>query len=129
VNARKLATLNEVEARAREIAGGIHARGAIPARCWRQAIAERFLNEQIRDPEWAERMIGLRDAGAERVTTERLAAWVDDLQLSARVGFPHYRNPGELKEDIRAVLAEVEQLREEKAVSAGSAPNSKDRIA
>lgn len=39
---------------------------------------------------------------------ERLIAWVDDVQLSARVGFPHYANPGELKADIRSL---VEQLR------------------
>lgn len=49
-------TLDTIEERARAIGGGIHVHGAIPARCWRQAIAERFLGEPIRDPEWAERM-------------------------------------------------------------------------
>lgn len=49
--------LDEIERRAREAAGGIHSRGAIPARYWRQAIAERFLGEPIRDPSWAERML------------------------------------------------------------------------
>jgi len=51
------ATLNALEARAREIAGAIHSHGAIPAKCWHQAIAERFLNEPVRDLSWAERMI------------------------------------------------------------------------
>lgn len=49
--------LDRIEARARSIAGAIHKRGAIPARCWRQAIAETFLGEPLRDPEWAERVI------------------------------------------------------------------------
>ena len=49
--------LDMLEYRAREIAGANHSRGCIPARCWRQAIAETFLGEPIRDPEWAEKMI------------------------------------------------------------------------
>lgn len=49
--------LDSIERRAREAAGGIHVHGAIPARFWPQAIAERFLGEPIRDPNWAERML------------------------------------------------------------------------
>lgn len=49
--------LDQLEARAREIAGAIHSRGAIPAKCWRQAVAERFLGEHVRDIGWAEKMI------------------------------------------------------------------------
>jgi hypothetical protein len=58
---RREQTLDVIEARARKIGGGIHVHGAIPARCWRQAIAERFLGEPVRDPEWAERMVADRD--------------------------------------------------------------------
>lgn len=55
-----------IERRARELAGGIHARGAIPARFWRQAIAERFAAERQRkrDPEWAEATIKRWDRDA-----------------------------------------------------------------
>ena len=49
--------LDAIERRARDIAGAIHSRGAIPARCWRQAIAEEFLGEYRRDINWAERVI------------------------------------------------------------------------
>jgi hypothetical protein len=49
--------LDQIEARARAIAGAVHKVGAIPARCWRQAIAERFLGERVTDQEWAKRMI------------------------------------------------------------------------
>lgn len=43
----------------------------------------------------------------------RLKAWLDDVQLSNRLGTPHYANPGELKADLRDVLedmAAIEQL-------------------
>lgn len=43
---------------------------------------------------------------------ERLRAWVDDVQISARVGFPHYANPGELKDDIRGLLEQFEVMHE-----------------
>jgi hypothetical protein len=49
-------SLDCIQARARAIGGEIHKVGCIPAWCWRQAIAEAFLGERIRDPEWAERV-------------------------------------------------------------------------
>jgi hypothetical protein len=42
---------------------------------------------------------------------ERLLAWADDVQLSNRLGFPHYENPGELKADIRSLVEQLEALR------------------
>jgi hypothetical protein len=53
-----------IEARARELAGGNHVHGAIPARFWKEAIAEfwegpsyRIRPSRALHPEWAERMI------------------------------------------------------------------------
>lgn len=47
---------------------------------------------------------------AELPAVERLEAWAKDWQLSARLGTPHYANPGELKRDILEVLAALSAL-------------------
>ena len=43
--------LDALEIRARELAGGIHARGAIPAKHWRAAASELFLGYRLYDNE------------------------------------------------------------------------------
>lgn len=40
---------------------------------------------------------------------ERLTGWLNDVQLSARLGTPHYANPSELKNDLRVMLATLRQ--------------------
>lgn len=51
--------VDAIEVRARQLAGGIHSRGAIPARFWKRAIAEALFtrHERTLDPEWAEAML------------------------------------------------------------------------
>ncbi len=41
----------------------------------------------------------------------RLRSWLDDVQLSNRLGTPHYENPGELKADLRVLLEASETVR------------------
>lgn len=41
---------------------------------------------------------------------ERLRAWVDDVQLSNLLGVPTYSHPGELKADVRVLLAEARKV-------------------
>jgi hypothetical protein len=35
---------------------------------------------------------------------ERVRGWLNDVQLSARLGTPHYENPGQLKHDVSRLL-------------------------
>lgn len=47
----------------------------------------------------------------DRLTDEqigKLRAWLGDIQLSNQLGCPQYANPGELKADLRVLLAERE---------------------
>jgi hypothetical protein len=43
-----------------------------------------------------------------REAVDKLTEWVVDVQLSNRVGFPVFNNPGELKEAIKTLLMEFE---------------------
>lgn len=51
---------------------------------------------------------------------ERLKAWLDDVHVSARAEHPQYRNPSELKADLRILLAalaaQARQLQEERTL-------------
>lgn len=53
---------------------------------------------------------------------QRLTAWANDVQLSGRVGYPHYANPGELKRDILAVVALLSTREEELAEALSHRP-------
>jgi hypothetical protein len=46
----------------------------------------------------------IKNARDENVEAVRLRAWADDIVIG-RFHVPHYANPGELKADVRAVLA------------------------
>lgn len=48
-------------------------------------------------------------AGAADTAEARLAAWADDI-IIGRTHVPHYANPGELKDDVRSVLAALSAL-------------------
>lgn len=42
---------------------------------------------------------------------DRLRRWIDTPQISARIGYPIYANPGELRADIEAVLGDEDYVR------------------
>jgi hypothetical protein len=118
--------IDAIEARAREIAGAIHQRGAIPARCWRRAIAE-ALGERAVDPAWAEQMIarwqpsdslpapsGQAQTHAETIREMLRKGERDDQLLDGRdFSFTPWRKAYQALDALLADLARLERERDQ----------------
>jgi hypothetical protein len=63
----------------------------------------------------------------EDVEAVRLGAWADDIVIG-RFHVPHYANPGELKADVRAVLARLSVAVEGQAAAEQRAANAEKAL-